>query len=145
MHKVAPAIRQAVSIPLVHIASATADRVCAARIRRVGLLGTRFTMEEDFYSGILTGDYGLEVVIPEPDERDDVHRIIYDELCLGKVLPESRRRYAAIMRGLEARGVQGIILGCTEIALLVRPEDSSVPQFDTARIHAEKAVELALA
>jgi len=144
MHKVAPEIQHAVRIPLIHIASATADRIVQAGIRRIGLLGTRFTMEQDFYKGTLINDYGLEVITPEAQQREAVHRIIYDELCLGQVLPDSRMVYKTIMRDLEARGAQGIILGCTEITLLVKPEDSTVPQFDTTRIHAEKAVELAL-
>ncbi|HVO42678.1 MAG TPA: aspartate/glutamate racemase family protein [Aggregatilineales bacterium] len=144
MHRVAPAIQRAVSIPLIHIASATADRIQRAGLQKIGLLGTKFTMEQDFYKGILTRDYGLEVLIPEEAERNEIHRIIYDELCLGTVRRESRRTYAQIMRDLEARGAQGIILGCTEITLLVKAEDSSVAQFDTTLIHAERAVELAL-
>jgi aspartate racemase len=145
MHLVAPAIQQAVSIPLVHIANATAERICAAGITRVGLLGTRFTMEKDFYKGILSAQYGLEVLIPDADARAEIHRIIYDELCLGIIRPESRQTLAGIMGTLAAQGARGIILGCTEIPMLVKPEDSPVPLFDTTRIHAEKAVELALA
>jgi aspartate racemase len=144
MHKVAPAIQQAVSIPLLHIAAATADRIKPTGLSKIGLLATRFTMEQDFYKGILTDQYGFEVLVPDQQERDDVHRIIYDELCLGKVLPESRNRYREIMYNLESRGAQAIILGCTEITLQVKPEDSTVPQFDTTLIHAEQAVELAL-
>jgi aspartate racemase len=145
MHKVAPQIQAAVAIPLLHIATATAERIQRTGIKKIGLLGTKFTMEQDFYKGILTNDYGLEVLTPSSAERDEVHRIIYDELCLGKVLDPSRRTYAAIMANLEAQGAEGIILGCTEITLLVRPEDSHVPQFDTTRIHAEEAVARALA
>jgi aspartate racemase len=134
-----------VSIPLVHIASATAERICAAGIARVGLLGTRFTMEKDFYKGILSAQYKLEVLIPDAEARAEIHRIIYDELCQGIIRPESRRTLANIMERLAGQGAQGIILGCTEIPMLVKPEDSPVPLFDTTRIHAEKAVELALA
>jgi aspartate racemase len=145
MHLVAPAVQQAVSIPLVHIASATAERICAAGITRVGLLGTRFTMEKDFYKGILSAQYGLEVLIPDAESRAEIHRVIYDELCQGIIRPESRQTFAGIMGGLAAQGAQGVILGCTEIPMLVKAEDSPVPLFDTTRIHAEKAVELALA
>jgi aspartate racemase len=146
MHKVAPAIQEAVDIPLLHIANATAQRIQAGvkPIKRIGLLGTAYTMEQDFYKGVLERDYGLEVLIPDEAERRVVHRIIYDELCLGQILPESRHRYREIMRNLEARGAEGIILGCTEITLLVKAEDSTTPLFDTTRIHAEVAVDYAL-
>jgi aspartate racemase len=143
MHKVYPIIQAAVNIPMIHIASATAERINAAGLTRIGLLGTRFTMEQDFYKAILI-EHGIEVLIPSEAERADVHRIIYDELCLGEVREMSRARYREIMQNLQGRGAQGIILGCTEITLLVRPEDSRVPQFDTTRIHAERAIELAL-
>ncbi len=145
MHKVAPAIEAAVEIPLIHIADATAEAVKAADIRRVGLLGTRFTMEEDFYSGRLSEKHGLEVLVPDAQQRSRVNRIIYDELCQGRVLEESRRAYAAIIEGLAERGAEAVILGCTEIGLLVKPEDSALPVFDTTRIHAERAVDLAFA
>lgn len=144
MHKVAPAIQEAVSIPLVHLATATADRIQQAGVKKIALLGTKFTMEQDFYKGILINDYGLDVMIPNDAECDEIHRIIYDELCLGQILPSSRQTYARIIRRLEDEGAEGVILGCTEITLLVKPEDSRVPQFDTTLIHAEKAVELAL-
>lgn len=144
MHKVASAIESAVSIPLLHIASATAERVVAAGISRIALLATAYTMEQDFYKGILRDRFGLDVLVPDADDRAVVHGIIYDELCLGVVKDASRRAYADIMAKLEARGAQGIILGCTEISLLVKPEDSHVPQFDTTRIHCEAAVERAL-
>lgn len=144
MHKVAPAIQSACGLPLIHIAHATAQRVRQAGITRIGLLGTRFTMEQDFYKGILRDDYGMEVLIPDESERADVHEVIYHELCLGVIKAESRRRYAEIIRTLEDRGAQGVILGCTEIMLLVKPEDSRVPQFDTTRIHCESAVDWAL-
>ena len=145
MHKVAPAIESAVSIPLLHIADATAEAAKAAGIRRVGLLGTRFTMEQDFYVGRLTERHGLEVLTPTAPERDEVHRIIYEELCLGKILPASRESYHHIMDELVRRGAQAIILGCTEISLLVGEEDSPVPLLDTTAIHAQSAVEAALA
>lgn len=144
MHNVAPAIEEAVEIPLLHIAGATAQRIQEAGLKRIGLLGTAYTMEQDFYKGILERDYGLEVLIPNEAERREIHRIIYDELCLGRVLPESRQQYRAVMQQLEAQGAEGIILGCTEITLLVKAEDSTIPQFDTTRIHAEVAVEYAL-
>lgn len=145
MHKVAPAIESAVSIPLLHIADATAEAAKAAGIRRVGLLGTRFTMEQDFYVGRLTERHGLEVLTPTAPERDEVHRIIYEELCLGKILPASRESYHRIMDELIRRGAQAVILGCTEISLLVGEEDSPVPLLDTTAIHAQSAVEAALA
>jgi aspartate racemase len=145
MHKSAPQIEATVRIPLLHIADATAQRVQAQGITRIGLLGTRYTMEEDFYRGRLERQFGLEVITPPEEERELVHRVIYDELCLGITREESRRNYRAVIKGLVANGAQGVILGCTEIGLLVRPEDSPVPDFDTTRIHAEAAVEWALA
>jgi len=144
MHKVAPALEAATRLPLLHIADATAASVKAAGMRRVGLLGTRFTMEQDFYTGRLIQRHGLDVLLPAAAERETVHRVIYDELCLGIITPASRAAYQRIMAGLVAEGAQGLILGCTEIELLVRPEDSSVPQFPTTRLHAEAAVALAL-
>ncbi len=145
MHKVAADIEAAVSIPLLHIADPTAAAVKQAGIHTVGLLGTRFTMEEDFYRGRLEKQHGLKVVIPVTDDREIVHRVIYDELCLGVTREESRAAYRAIIDRLVARGAEGIILGCTEIGLLVGPEDSPVPVFDTTALHAESAVEFALA
>lgn len=144
MHKVADDIQASIRIPLLHIADATAERVKAADLQRIGLLGTRFTMEEDFYVGRLTQRYSLDVIVPEPIERDEVHRVIYDELCLGITKSESKARYVEIMKQLIARGAQGIVLGCTEIGLLVQQADSRVPLFDTTRIHAEAAVDYAL-
>ena len=145
MHKVAPQIEAAVDVPLLHIVDATAARVKAAGVARIGLLGTRFTMEESFYRGRLESQHGLEVLVPPEDERTLVHRVIYEELCLGQVREDSRRAYQHIVAGLVARGAEGVILGCTEIGLLLRPEDAPVPLFDTGRIHAEAAVEFALA
>ncbi len=144
MHKVAPAIESAVKIPLLHIADPTAAAIRDAGLHRVGLLGTRFTMEQDFYRGRLAAQHGIEVLIPEPDDRDRVHRVIYEELCLGRIEDASRQAYRAVMRRLVERGVQGIILGCTEISMLVGARDASVPLFDTTRIHAEAAAARAL-
>lgn len=144
MHKVASALEAAVVIPLIHIADATAEEVQRAGFSSVGLLGTRFTMEEPFYKARLEERFGLKVLVPEAADRDLVHRVIYEELCLGTVAEASRDEYRRIIAGLVARGAEGIILGCTEIALLVGPADSQAPLFDTARIHAQKAVEVAL-
>ena len=144
MHKVAPQIEAAVDVPFLHIADATAVRVKAAGVARIGLLGTRFTMEESFYRGRLESQHGLEVLVPPEDERTLVHRVIYEELCLGQVREDSRRAFQTVVAGLAARGAEGVILGCTEIGLLLRPEDAPVPLFDTGRIHAEAAVEFAL-
>ena len=143
MHKVAPTITAHLGVPFVHIADATAQRIVAHGITRIGLLGTRYTMEQDFYVGRLRGQYGLDVLVPDADERADVNRIIYDELCLGVIDTTSRQRYRDIMANLVRRGAQGVILGCTEITLLVDATDTTVPVFDTTRIHAEVAVELA--
>ena len=144
MHKVASAITTAVEIPLLHIADATADRIKPNGIRRVGLLRTGFTMEQDFYKGRLADEHGLEVLVPDEEDRRLVHDIIYDELCLGKVRDASRKEYRRIMAGLVERGAEAIILGCTEITMLVTQEDAAVPLFDTTAIHAQKAVEIAL-
>jgi aspartate racemase len=144
MHKVSDEMQASVNIPLLHIADATAQRIKAAGLTRVGLLGTRFTMEQDFYKGRLVEKHGLEVLTPDEVEREIVHCVIYDELCLGLIQDESRETYKRIMAGLVERGAQGIILGCTEIELLVHAEDCAVPLFPTTRIHAEAAVEYAL-
>ncbi len=145
MHKVAPQIEAAVDLPLLHIADTTAARVKAAGVRRVGLLGTRFTMEEEFYRGRLESRHGLEVLVPAAEERAMVHRVIYDELCRGKVLENSRAAYRQVVSGLIRQGAEGVILGCTEIGLLLRPPDADVMLFDTAEIHAEEAALYALA
>jgi aspartate racemase len=145
MHLVAETIQAAVKIPLLHIADATAGKICQAGIRRVGLLGTRFTMEEDFYKKRLVDRFGLEVLIPEKDQRDLLHRVIYEELVLGIIREDSRREYQAIISGLVQGGAQAIILGCTEIGLLVKPADSPVPLFDTTLLHAEAALDFAVA
>lgn len=145
MHKVAPAIEQDIAIPLLHIADATAEQLTADGITRVGLLGTRFTMEQDFYIGRLEQRFGIEVVVPDQSERDIVHRIIFDELCQGRIEDESRQRYLAIIDALHAQGAQGVILGCTEIAMLVGQGDTAVPLYDTTALHAQRAVAWALA
>lgn len=145
MHKVAPAIEAAVSIPLLHIADPTVQAIQAAGVTTVGLLGTRFTMEQAFYKDRLTEQHGLRVLVPPADARDTVHRIIYEELCLGQVRDDSRQAYRAIMAELVAQGAQAIILGCTEIALLVGAHDAGVPLFDTTALHARSAALRALA
>ncbi|MDX7744801.1 aspartate/glutamate racemase family protein [Aeromonas veronii] len=145
MHKVAPEIEAAIDIPLLHIADATAAKLRADGITRVGLLGTRFTMEQDFYKGRLQERFGLAVLVPDEAGRERVHRIIYDELCLGEIRESSRAEYLAIIAGLAAAGAEAVILGCTEIALLVGDARAAVPLYDTTAIHAEAAVALALA
>ncbi len=145
MHKVAPQVEAAINIPLLHIADATAAAIKARGIRKIGLLGTNFTMEQDFYAGRLAEKHGLEVLIPEKADREIVHRVIYDELVLGKVKDGSRAEYLRIMEGLKARGAEGIIEGCTEIVMLVQEKHTEIPLFDTTAIHARKAVEMALA
>ena len=144
MHKMADDIAAAIDIPFLHIADATAARIRDQGLETIGLLGTRFTMEEDFYKGRLESRHGLRVLIPDPEERADVHRIIYQELVVGHIRPESKARYIEIMEHLVERGAQGIILGCTEIGLLVDQDDIAVPVFDTTLIHAQVAVEYAL-
>ncbi|WP_421268041.1 aspartate/glutamate racemase family protein [Aeromonas veronii] len=145
MHKVAPEIEAAIDIPLLHIADATAAKLQADGITRVGLLGTRFTMEQDFYKGRLQARFGLTVLVPDEAGRERVHRIIYDELCLGEIRESSRAEYLAIIAGLAAAGAEAVMLGCTEIALLVGDARATVPLYDTTAIHAEAAVALALA
>ena len=142
---VAAAITADLPVPFIHIADATAERIVAADISTVALLGTRYTMEQDFYKGRLESHYGLTVLVPDATERAEVNRIIYDELCMGVIDPSSRATYQAIMANLVARGAKGVILGCTEITLLVTQADVAVPVFDTTRIHAEAAVAYALA
>jgi aspartate racemase len=144
MHKMADEVEAAIGIPLLHIADATADVIKKQGLSKIGLLGTKFTMEEDFYRGRLVEGHGLDVLIPDTEDREIVHRVIYDELVLGEIKAESRDQYRRIIEKLIAAGAQGIILGCTEIGLLVKENDSSVPLFDTTYIHAVSAVELAL-
>lgn len=141
MHKVAPQLEAAVEMPLLHIVDGTAKAIRAAGLQRVGLLATAFTMEQDFYVGRLREKFGIETLVPEADERAEVHRIIYDELCRDVVREDSRAIYRRIMAKLVERGAQGLILGCTEITLLVGAADTTVPVFDTTRLHAEAAVE----
>ena len=144
MHKMADRVQAQIGIPLLHIADATAEKIKARGLRRVGLLGTRFTMEGDFYRGRLVEKHGLEVLIPAEREREIIHRVIYDELVVGKIVPSSKIQYLDIIRGLVRDGAAGIILGCTEIGLLVGQGDVEVPVFDTTLIHARAAVEYAL-
>jgi aspartate racemase len=144
MHIVAPTITDAVRIPLLHIADPTAQAIRQAGHTKIGLLGTRFTMEQDFYVDRLR-QQGLDVVLPDQQDRDTVHRIIFEELCLGQTLEASRQHYRRIMAKLMAQGAQAIILGCTEITLLVGPQDADVPLFDTTALHATAAAERALA
>lgn len=144
MHRMASDVQAAVSVPLLHIADPTAERIKAAGFRKVGLLGTAFTMEHAFYKGRLTDQHGLDVIIPNEEDRAIVHRIIYEELVAGKVLPSSREDYRAIIARLVENGAEAVILGCTEIMLLIQPEDSQVPIFDTTALHAAAAIELAL-
>jgi aspartate racemase len=144
MHRMAPEVQAAVRIPLLHIADPTAERIKAEGFGKVGLLGTAFTMEHDFYKGRLSERHGLDVIVPRDADRITVHRIIYEELVAGKVIASSRDAYRAVIARLIEDGAEAIILGCTEIMLLVRPEDSAVPLFDTTRIHAEAAITAAL-
>lgn len=144
MHKVAANIEAAVAIPLLHIADPTATEIKQAGHSTVGLLGTRFTMEEAFYRDRLRERHDLGVIVPDADDRETIHRIIYEELCMGVVKSESRSEYQRIMGGLASRGAQAIILGCTEISLLVNQRDSEIPLFDTTAIHARAAAEEAL-
>jgi aspartate racemase len=144
MHKLADTVQAGLGVPLLHIADATGEKVKEAGLKRVGLLGTRFTMEEEFYRGRLAGQFGLEVVIPDAKDRETVHRIIYEELCVGSIRPESKAQVASVMRRLVEMGAEGIILGCTELGLLIGAADCRVPLFDTTRVHALAAVELAL-
>ena len=144
MHKVAGTIEAALGIPLLHIADATAAAIAARRLRAVGLLATRFTMEEDFYRGRLEAEHGLSVIVPEAAERETVHRVIYDELCRGRVEAASKARYLGIIEALIGGGAEGIVLGCTEIGLLIKQGDLAVPVFDTTEIHAAAAVDRAL-
>ena len=144
MHKMADEVQQSIQIPLLHIVDAVADQVIQQKHRRIGLLGTMFTMEEAFYKERLSSRYKLEVLIPERSDRQIVHRIIYDELVSGKIQSSSRDEYKRIIASLVAKGAEAIILGCTEIGLLIRSNDSAVPLFDTTKIHALAAVEYAL-
>ncbi|MBX9665071.1 aspartate/glutamate racemase family protein [Novosphingobium sp.] len=145
VHKSAPAIEAACALPLLHIVDPCAAALKADGHAKVGLLGTAFTMEQSFYRARLEEQHGLEVLIPEADDRAEVHRVIYEELVAGRIEPASREAYRGVIARLAARGATAIILGCTEIMLLIGPEDSPVPLYDTTRLHAEAAVMLALA
>jgi aspartate racemase len=144
MHKMAAEVQQAVKIPLLHIADGTAMAIKKRGIERVALLGTKYTMEEDFYKGRLREQYGFEVLVPPEEERDTINQTIYDELCLGKVEGESRKRFVQIIERLKERGAEGVILGCTEISLLIKQKDCPLELFDTTAIHARAAVDFAL-
>lgn len=144
MHKVADAILAATPLPFLHIADATAQQIKARGLRRIGLLGTRFTMEQDFYKDRLLAQ-DIEVLIPAEADRNLVHQVIYEELCLGQINPDSRLAYQQIIADLVAQGAEGVILGCTEIGLLLQPEDAAVPLFDTTAIHARAAADWMLA
>ena len=144
MHKVAPQIESAISIPLLHIADATADEIKKRGMTRVGLLGTNFTMEQEFYAGRLEKRHGLKVLVPEKEDREIVHRVIYEELVLGIQKDESREEYLRIIEDLRKKGAEGVIEGCTEIGMLVQQKHTNIPLFDTTELHVQKAVELAL-
>ena len=145
MHKVAPEIEANITIPILHIADATADAVKMKGFDTVGLLGTNFTMEQEFYTTRLREQHGINVLVPNTSDRQLIHRVIYDELCLGKIEPASRAEFVRIIEKLAAQGAQGVLLACTEIPLLVQQKHTTVPLFDTTTIHAAKAVEYALA
>lgn len=145
MHKVADQIEASINIPLVHIADATAQQLVSDGIKCVGLLGTRFTMEQGFYKNRVTDKYGIEVMVPSEDDQTIVHDIIYGELCLGTVTDDSRNRYLQIIEKLYSNGAEAIILGCTEIAMLVKQHQTDVPLYDTTEIHAKQAIRLAIA
>lgn len=144
MHKLAPQVQAAISVPILHIADTTAQKICADGLDTIGLLGTRFTMEQDFYKGRLIDNFGLKVITPNDADRKIIHDVIYDELCLGDVRDSSRQEYLRIMDDLTMRGAQGVILGCTEITLLIKPEHTSIRLYDTTLLHALSAVDWAL-
>lgn len=144
MHRMASAVEDAVAVPVIHIADPTAEQIKAAGLGKVGLLGTAFTMEHEFYTGRLMKQHGLSVIVPNAEDRATAHHIIYEELVAGKIISESRQAYRSIIARLVEAGAEAVILGCTEIMLLVQPDDSAVPIFDTTALHAEAAVEVAL-
>jgi aspartate racemase len=144
MHLCVEAIKQSISVPFLHIAEATAKAIIDKGINRIALLGTRFTMEKDFYKNVLQNDFGIEVIIPNDTEREIVHGIIYNELVQGVIKDSSRQKFVDIINNLQGQGAQGVILGCTEIPLLITDADVHIPTFNTTEIHAEKAVEWAL-
>jgi len=144
MHKMADDIQNNANIPILHIADTIAEKIVKKGLKRIGLLGTRFTMEEDFYKKRLKEKHGIEVVIPDNEEREIIHNVIYNELCLGIIKDSSKERFKNIIKNLITRGAEGVILGCTEIPLLVKQEGVEIPLFDTTTIHAKSAVEFAL-
>ena len=144
MHKMANEVQNAIQIPLLHIADAAAEKVKEMNLKKVGLLGTKYTMEQDFYKGRIKEKYNIDVIIPGTDEREDVHNVIFNELCLGQIKDESRERYKKIIKNLAKNGAEGIILGCTEIPLLINQKDFAIPIFDTTLIHCIFAVDYAL-
>jgi aspartate racemase len=144
MHKVATEVEAAVNIPLLHIADATAKQLLADRMTTVGLLGTAFTMQQDFYKGRLSQDFGIQVLVPSEAQQAMVHEVIYQELCLGIINPASKQKYLAVLQDLFNQGAQAVVLGCTEITLLVQQTDTPIPLYDTTAIHAQSAVEAAL-
>jgi aspartate racemase len=144
MHKMAPAVLEGIKVPLLHIADPTGKAIKARNITKIALLGTKYTMEQDFYKGNLIHKFGLEVIVPDETDRQTVHDIIYDELCMGIIKSESKKKYLDIIQKLADQGAQGVILGCTEIGLLVKQDDTKLPVFDTTAIHAWAAVDLAL-
>ncbi len=144
MHICSKAIKEKISIPFLHIAEAAGEEIVNQNIKKVGLLGTKFTMEKDFYKEVLNEKYGIEVIIPNEQEREQVHKIIYGELVHGKILEESREIFKSIISNLKNNGAEGVILGCTEIPLLISSTDVNIPIFDTTKLHAEKAVEWSL-
>ena len=145
MHKLAPQIESALDIPTLHIADATAEALLKNNITQVGLLGTSFTMEQEFYKGRLMDRHGINVVVPQSDDRKEIHRVIFEELCRGEVTPESRSSFLRIIDSLEDEGAEAVILGCTEIGMLLSQHDTHMPLYDTTLLHARKAVEYALA
>jgi aspartate racemase len=144
MHKVAAEVQAAVNIPMIHIADATAKDLLAGGLTKVGLIGTAFTMQQDFYKGRLTQEFGIEVVVPNAEQQIMVHEVIYQELCLGEINLDSKQKYLEVIQDLYNQGAQAVILGCTEITLLVQQKDTQVPLYDTTAIHAQSAVAVAL-
>ena len=144
MHKVAEQIERSLSIPILHIADATAEALKGDGVQRVGLLGTKFTMEQDFYKKRITDKYAIEVLVPSEQEQNIVHDVIYNELCLGKINPASKIQYLDVIHNLHANGAEAVILGCTEIGLLIQQDDTNVTLYDTTEIHANRAVEMAV-
>jgi aspartate racemase len=144
MHKVADQVAAAVTLPLLHIAEATGERIARDGLEAIGLLGTRFTMEEDFYRSVLENQFGLRVVVPAAEDRRLIDKVIFDELCRGIIADESRKKYLRIIDSLAAQGCAAVILGCTEIALLIGPRDTDLPLYDTTEIHAQQAVAMML-